>query len=63
MIDPILNSVNIGNNTVRRILIDDESVVEILSYDIYENLRLKDNFENNSIYACGPVEESLCRSR
>lgn len=33
--DLIVISVGIGNNIVRRILIDDDSAVEILSYDVY----------------------------
>lgn len=33
--DPILLSADIGNNTIRRILIDDGSAVEILSYYVY----------------------------
>lgn len=35
-------SVDIGNSTVRRILIDDRSVAEILSYDVYQKLGLRD---------------------
>lgn len=39
--DPILISTD--KNTIRRILIDDESVVKILSYDVYQKLGLRDN--------------------
>lgn len=32
--DPIVISIDIVNNMVRRVLIDDRSAVEILSYDV-----------------------------
>lgn len=58
--DLIVISTNIDNSNVRRILINDGSVVEILSYDVYHKLRLNDKdrkfakpiygFNNNSIH-------------
>lgn len=63
--DPIVISADIGNNTVRRILINDSSAVEILSYDVYQNMSHRDKdlkpakhiyrFDNNSIHVRGGI--------
>ena len=41
--DPIVVSIIIGNYQVQRVLIDDESTVEILSYDVFRKMGLDDS--------------------
>lgn len=63
--DHIVISVNIGNSTVIKILIDNGSAIEILCYDIYQKMGLRDKdlrpakpiyrFGNNSIHVRGRV--------
>lgn len=63
--DLIIISADIGNNTVRRILIDDGSAVEIMSNDIYQKMGLEDrdlrhakniyDFGNNFIHVRGGI--------
>ena len=41
--DPIVVSIIIGNYQVHRVLIDDGSTVEILSYDVFRKMGLDDS--------------------
>ena len=41
--DPIVVSIIIGNYQVQRVLIDDGSIVEILSYDVFRKMGLDDS--------------------
>lgn len=63
--DPIVISVDINSSTVRRIITDDSSAVEIFFFDVYQKIGLKDRdlkpekliygFGNNSIHLRGGI--------